>query len=134
MIDLIILTKFLFPFLPYLLKLVDKAAENVAQKLGGDAWEKVKAIWAKLRPQVEAKPSVQEAIADVAETPDDAIAALRQQLKKLFKEEPMLESEKSRLLESAQQTESGRSDGLQAISVGATCRAFQENVYRLLTK
>lgn len=111
MVDVIMLTKFLSPFLPYLLKLGDKAAEEAAKKLGGDAWEKVKVIWAKLRPQVEAKQSVQEAIIDVAETPDDedAIAALRQQLKKLLKEDPALSSEIGRLLASAEQTESGRS-------------------------
>lgn len=111
MVDVIILTKFLSPFLPYLLKIGDKATEAAAQKLGGDAWEKVKAIWVKLRPNVEAKPSAQEAIADVAETPDDedALAALRQQLKKLLKEDPSLDSEIDRLLVSAAQTESGRS-------------------------
>lgn len=111
MIDVIILTKFLSPFLPYLLKLGDKAAEEAAKKLGGDAWEKVKAVWAKLRPKVEAKPSASEALIDVAEAPDDedAIAALRQQLKKLLKEDPALESEIGRLLTSAEQTEDGRS-------------------------
>jgi len=111
MLDVIVLTKLLAPFLPYLLKLGDKAAEEAAKKLGGDAWEKVKAIWAKLHPKVEAKPSASEAVLDVAQAPDDedAIATLRQQLKKLFKEDPTLKSEVSHLLEAAKQTEVGNS-------------------------
>lgn len=111
MLDVVLLTKLLAPFLPYLLKLGDKAAEEAAKRIGGDAWEKIKAIWAKLRPQVEAKPSAQEAVLDVAEAPDDedAIATLRQQLKKLFKEDPTLSSEVSHLLEAAKQTEVGNS-------------------------
>lgn len=111
MVDIIALTKLLTPFLPYLLKLGDKAAEATAQKLGVDAWEKAKVIWTKLRPQVQVKPATQEAVEDVAKSPndEDAQAALRQQLKKLLKENPNLESEIASLLKEAEQTESGRS-------------------------
>ena len=108
MLDVIVLTKLLSPFLPYLLKLGDKAAEETAKKLGVDAWEKAKAIWVKLHPKVEAKPSAQEAVQDVAQAPEDedALAALRQQLKKLLKEDPTLESELSRLLAEAEAPQS----------------------------
>jgi hypothetical protein len=108
MIDVIVLTKLLSPFLPYLLKLGDKAAEEAAKKLGADTWEKAKAIWIKLHPKVEAKPSAQEAVQDVAQAPEDedALAALRQQLKKFLKEDPTLESEVSRLLTEAEAPQS----------------------------
>ncbi|WP_414588902.1 hypothetical protein [Scytonema sp. PCC 10023] len=109
MIDVIVLTKLISPFLPYLLKLGDKAAEEAAKKLGVDSWEKAKAIWVKLHPKVEAKPSAQEAVQDVAQAPEDedALAALRLQLKKLLKEDPTLESEVSRLLAEAEAPQSG---------------------------
>ncbi len=41
---------FLAPFLPYLLKAGEKAAEEAGKKLGGDAWDKAKSLWGKLRP------------------------------------------------------------------------------------
>lgn len=111
MVDIIALTKLLTPFLPYLLKLGDKAAEETAKKLGVDAWEKAKVIWTKLRPQVQVKPAAQEAVEDVVKSPEDedAQAALRQQLKKLLKEDSTLESGINHLLKEAEQTESGRS-------------------------
>lgn len=35
---------FLLPFLPYLLKMGDKAAEEVGKKIGEAAWDKAKAL------------------------------------------------------------------------------------------
>jgi hypothetical protein len=57
--DLVI---FLLPFLPYLLKAGEKAAEEAGKKLGAGAWEWAKTMWGKLRPKVEAKPSIREAV------------------------------------------------------------------------
>ena len=51
------LVVFLTPFLPYLLKAGEKAAEEAGKKFGGDAWDRAKGLWAKLRPKVEAKPA-----------------------------------------------------------------------------
>jgi len=61
-------------------------------------------LWDKLRPKVEAKPAALEAVQDVAEHPDDedALAALRQQLKKLLAEDEPLVQELARLLQQAQ--------------------------------
>ena len=86
------IVSFLTPFLPYLLKVGEKAAEEAGKKLGADAWERAKALWAKLRPKVEGKPAAQEAAADVAANPqdEDAQAALRHQLKKLLAEDESL--------------------------------------------
>jgi hypothetical protein len=93
-------TLFLTPFLPYLLKAGEKAAEEAGKKLGGDAWERAKTLWGKLRPKVEAKPAAQEAVADAAAAPqdEDAQATLRLQLKKLLAEDEPLAQELARLL------------------------------------
>ncbi len=92
---------FLAPFLPYLLKAGEKAAEEAGKKLGGDAWDKAKSLWGKLRPRVEAKPAAQEAIKDAAAAPqdEDAQGALRQQLKKILAEDEALAAEVARLWE-----------------------------------
>ncbi len=86
---------FLTPFLPYLLKAGEKAAEEAGKELGGDAWERAKGLWSRLRPQIEAKPSAQEAVTDAAAAPhdEDAQAALRLQLKKLLAESEELARE-----------------------------------------
>jgi len=89
------ITLFLTPLLPYLLKAGEKAAEEAGKKLGGDAWDRAKGLWDKLRPKVEAKPAAQEAVADVIAEPkdEDAQAALRQQLRKLLTEDDELAAE-----------------------------------------
>lgn len=51
-------TAFLSPLLPYLLKPGEKAVEEIGKKIGGEAWDEAKALWAKLRPKVEAKQAV----------------------------------------------------------------------------
>lgn len=88
-------TLFLTPFLPYLLKAGEKASEEAGKKLGGDAWDRAKGLWGKLRPKVEAKPAAQEAVADAATEPknEDAQASLRQQLRKLLAEDNDLAAE-----------------------------------------
>jgi hypothetical protein len=85
------LAPFLAPLLPYLLKAGEKAAEEAGKKLGGDAWERAKALWAKLRR----KERVAQAAQDLAESPDDddAQAALRLQLKKVLQADPSLAAE-----------------------------------------
>ena len=94
---------FLTPLLPYLLKASEKATEEAGKKLGSEAWEQAKALWGKLCPKVKAKPAAQEAIADVAANPqdEDALAALRLQLKKILGEDPALAAEVACLLEEA---------------------------------
>lgn len=102
MVDVIILTKFLSPFLPYLLKLGDKAAEEAAKKLAGDAWEKAKAIWSKLKPKVEAKEEVKVGVQQVAAKPEsaDRQLVLREELETLLKENPDLEAAIAQIIES----------------------------------
>lgn len=93
---------FLLPFLPYLLKMGDKAAEEAGKRLGGEAWERAKELWGRLQPKVEAKPAAQEAVADAAAEPHnkDAQAVLSYQLRKLLTEDPTLAANLAGLLQS----------------------------------
>ncbi len=43
------LVSFLAPFLPYLLKVGEQAAEEAGKRLGADAWERAKALWGRLK-------------------------------------------------------------------------------------
>ncbi|MEZ0395412.1 MAG: hypothetical protein ABWK53_03130 [Anaerolineales bacterium] len=105
--DISQLAQILAPLLPYLLKggieLAKSAAGELGKKLSADAWEGLKALADKIRHKAKAKPALQEALTDAQSTPTDpdALAALRQQLKKLLQEDPALLAEATRLLASA---------------------------------
>jgi hypothetical protein len=118
------LAVFLTPLLPYLLKAGERAAEEAGKKLGGDAWDRAKGLWAKLRPKVEAKPVAQEAVQDAAAAPndDDIRAAFRLQLRKLLAEDAVLAGEIARLWEEAQQA------GITVIAVGKRSVAIGRDV------
>ncbi len=98
------ITEFLLPFLPSLLQAGEKAAEEAGKGLGAAAWEHAKALWATLRPKVEAHPAAREAVQDAAHHPQDADAqaALRRQLAKLLAEDEALAAEVARLWQEAQ--------------------------------
>ena len=95
-----VLTSVLAPVLPYLLKAGEKAAEEAGKRIAADTWEQAKALWARLRPKVEAKPAAQEAVLEVAANPqdDDALAVLRWQLRKILAEDPALAADLATLL------------------------------------
>jgi hypothetical protein len=92
--------------------------------MGGDAWDRAKGLWAKLRPKVEAKPVAQEAVQDAAAAPndDDIRAAFRLQLRKLLAEDAVLAGEIARLWEEAQQA------GITVIAVGKRSVAIGRDV------
>ncbi len=94
------LVTFLTPFLPYLLKAGERAAEEAGKKLGSDAWEKAKTLWGRLR----GKERVVHAAQDLAESPDDpdVQAALRLQLKKALEADQALVAEVARLWKEAE--------------------------------
>jgi hypothetical protein len=95
---------FLAPYLPHLLKAGERVVEETGKKLGENALDHAKALWAKLRPKVEAKPAALEAAQDVVAAPrdEDAQASLRSQLKKLLSEDETLAAEVARLWQEAE--------------------------------
>ncbi len=90
--NIAVLTAFLSPFLPFLVKLGEKAADTAAGKFGEDAWNKAKAIWSKLHPKLEAKKDVKVVAELVAADPENEPrqALLQAELKTLLEENPDL--------------------------------------------
>jgi hypothetical protein len=100
--DIAVLATFLAPFLPFLVKLGNKAAEAAAGKFGEDGWNKAKAVWEKLHPKVEAKEEAKLAVQQVVAKPESEarIAVLREELETLLKENPDLEAALAQIMES----------------------------------
>jgi hypothetical protein len=100
--DIAVLTAFLSPFLPFLMNLGNKAAEAAAEKFGEDGWNKAKAIWAKLHPQVEAKEEAKLAVQQVIAKPESEArqAVLQEELETLLQENPDLKAVIAQIMES----------------------------------
>jgi hypothetical protein len=111
------LIAFLSPFLPFLLKLGDKAAEkateSAAGKFGEASWAKAQAVWEKLSPKVEAKESAKEAVLDVANAPEDEEfqIALKVQLKKMLAQDEALANAIAQILQA------DGSDGMPGVQI-----------------
>lgn len=118
------LVTFLAPFLPYLLKAGETAAEEAGKNLGTEGWNWAKAVWQKLQPKIAGKAAAQEAAEDVAKTPNDsdAQATFRQQLKKLLADDPTLAAELTSLLDQI------RPAGMNVIASGNRSVAIGGNV------
>jgi len=86
---------FLMPLLPYLLKIGDKAAEEVGKKIGGEGWERAKALWGKLRR----KENVEQVAQTAAALPDNPALreALREEIARALQEDGALRQEVARL-------------------------------------
>jgi len=119
------LAQFLAPYLPYLLKGLKLAGQEAAKKFGEKAGEQsldhAKALWEKLRPKVEARPAALEAATDVAANPKDeeALAALRLQLKKLLAEDDSLAQELARLVAQARPAgQTVTASGSRSVAIG----------------
>ncbi len=86
---------FLMPLLPHLLKIGDKAAEEVGKKVGGEAWDKAKALWGKLRR----KKNVEQVAQTAAALPDNQAlrGALREEIARALQEDSALCEEVARL-------------------------------------
>ena len=87
---------FLLPFLPHLLKVGDKAAEEVSKKIGDEAWDRAKALWERLRR----KKNVEQVAQTVAALPDNQALreALREEIARALAEDDSLAQELARLL------------------------------------
>ena len=114
-------TSFLVPFIPYLLKAGETAAEEAGKKLGGQAWDTAKGLWGKLWPKMSARPAATEAVQDLAKSPTDADAAatLRGQLKKMFVEDGALLQLIGQLMEEGRRT-GVIATGERAVAIGGS--------------
>ncbi len=94
------ITSFLLPLLPHLLKIGDKAAEEVGKKIGGEGWERAKALWERLRR----KKNVEQVAQTVAALPDNQALreALREEIARALQEDGALREEIARLWGEAQ--------------------------------
>jgi len=92
------IVQFLAPFLPYLLRAGEKAAEEAGRKLGAAAWEQAQALWARLRR----KKNVEQVAQTVAALPDNQALreALREEIARALAEDPALREEALRLMQS----------------------------------
>lgn len=100
-----ILTAFLTPFLPSLLRfgqpISEEAGKALGNKLGEGTWEKAKELWKRLYPSVESKPLAMVAAQELAKNEDntDARDLFVAQLKKLLQENSVLSREIEELLQ-----------------------------------
>jgi hypothetical protein len=122
--DVAALTAFLAPFLPALLKPVQEAAGQAAERFGAAAWEQAKAIWDRLRGKVDSKPSAREAAEDIANAPESAgaRASFQWQLEKLLTEDPTFARELDELWERAKRSAGVRvtvtASGERSVAIG----------------
>jgi transketolase len=107
--DVIALTAFLTPFLPFLIKFGEKSAESVASKFGEDSWNKAKKVWDKLQPKVEAKEDAKVAAEQVAAKPDSKArqAVFQEELETLLQENPDLVEAIAQIFQEKAPTASG---------------------------
>ena len=103
--DAVQIAQFLAPLLPHLLKggkdIAQSAAGELGKNIGADTWQGLKALAERIQQKAEEKPALQEALADAETHPqdEDAIAALRLQLRKLLQADPDLRAEAARVLD-----------------------------------
>ncbi|MEN8443964.1 MAG: hypothetical protein ABG776_03005 [Cyanobacteria bacterium J06555_13] len=91
--DILALTAFLAPCLPFLLKKVGAPALNsAATKLGEDTWRKAQAIWKKLEPKMASEAAAKLAAEKLASKPDSVAwrEALQEELVTILKNDSSL--------------------------------------------
>ncbi|NEQ47588.1 MAG: hypothetical protein F6K00_30205 [Leptolyngbya sp. SIOISBB] len=103
--DIALMTAFLAPFLPHLLKLGGQAAstvtEVVAANFGEAAWGKAQKIWGCLEPKVEDNEELKIAATQVASKPDSSArqAVFQEELEVLLSEYPDLATAITQIME-----------------------------------
>lgn len=124
MMDLAALAKdlivFLAPFLPFLLKAGEGAAEEAGKKMGSAAWERAKALWDKLGR----KERVRKAAEAAAALPDNPAVqqGVEVEVARALQEDEALRGEVVRLWEAA------KAAGVAVAAVGDRSVAIGGNV------
>jgi hypothetical protein len=119
-VEIAALTSFLAPFLPYVVQAGHKVAGKAADAIGEEAANYAQRLWERLRPGVEAKPAAQEAVEEVAKSPEDedALGALRIQLRKLLEEDQELAAELTSIWQEARAANVVTASGERSVAVG----------------
>ena len=108
--DVVTLTAFLAPCLPFLLEKVGAPAlDEASSKLGEDAWTKAKEIWSKLWPKVEVDAAAKVATEKLAEKPDSEAwkEAFQDELNAIFQKDSALVTAIAEILSSTQLANGG---------------------------
>ena len=118
--EIVALTSFLAPFLPYVVQAGQKVAGKAADVIGDEAANYAEKLWERLRPGVESKPAAQEAVEEVAAHPEDedALGALRIQLRKLLEEDQELAADLTKIWQEAQAANVVTASGERSVAVG----------------
>ena len=114
------LASFLAPLLPYVVQAGQKVAGRAADVIGEEAANYAEKLWQRLRPGVESKPAAQEAVEEVAKNPEDedALGALRIQLRKLLEEDEELAADLTKIWQQAQAANVVTASGERSVAVG----------------
>jgi len=119
-VEIAALTSFLAPFLPYVVQAGQKVAGKAADAIGDEAANYAQKLWDRLRPGVEQKPAAQEAVEEVAAHPEDedALGALRIQLRKLLEEDQELAADLTKIWDEAKAANVVTASGERSVAVG----------------
>lgn len=102
--DIITLTTFLSPCLPFLIKMGEKSAEGAAGKIGVDVWEKAKRIWEKLYVSGDEKNDIKIAAEQLAAKPDSEArkSVFQEELETLLEKYPDVAEEIAKIMNEGQ--------------------------------
>jgi hypothetical protein len=119
-VEIVALTSFLAPFLPYVVQAGQKVAGRAADVIGEEAANYAEKLWQRLRPGVESKPAAKEAVEEVAKSPEDedALGALRIQLRKLLEEDEALAADLTKIWDEAKAANVVTASGERSVAVG----------------
>ena len=95
MVDVIAVGALLARALPYLSHAADHVAKKAGEAIGDTAWEFAQRVWTKVGARLRERPAAQEALDEVAASPQDEGArfVLERQLAKVFEADPALADE-----------------------------------------
>lgn len=122
------LTTFLAPLLPFLLRKGEQVAGEAVDKVGAAVWERAQAVWGRLAPRLAGDAGAERALEAVAHDPGDdtAKAALQFQLRELLDSDQVLAQELKQLLREAEEQGEIAANG--AITIGGDVSADRGGV------
>jgi hypothetical protein len=82
-------TSLLTPFLPFLVRFGERAADEAGSQAGLAGWEQAKGLWVRLRPRLKDHSAMEHAVRALASEPNDKSAReeLRTELEHLLRKD-----------------------------------------------